>query len=84
MIFKVNEDWHQVTFYNDQNDKELKITVNLFDPQEEGGLGLDSVKSYYAYDFWNDCFLGKLAGKELQQVLRPGEARMLSIRAVDR
>lgn len=80
--FKVNEDWHQVTFYNDQNDKELKITVNLFDPQEEGGLGLDSVKSYYAYDFWNDCFLGKLAGKELQQVLRPGEARMLSIRAV--
>ena len=43
--FKVNEDWHQVTFYNDQNDKELKITVNLFDPQEEGGLGLDSVKA---------------------------------------
>lgn len=80
--FKVNEDWHQVTLYNDQNEKELKIKINLFDSQEEGGLGLNSNKSYYAYDFWNDHFLGKLTGKELQQNLRPGEARMLSIRTI--
>lgn len=80
--FKINENWHQITLYNDQNEKELKIKVNLFNSQEEGGLGLNTNKGYYAYDFWNDCFLGKFTGKELIQNLRPGEARMISVRAI--
>src|SRR5690606_1026626 len=39
-------------------------------------------KQYYVYDFWNDRFVGLLNGGEvLEQDLRPGEARMMSIHA---
>lgn len=82
--FTINENWHQVTLYNDDNSKEKQLRIQLFDPQEEGGLGLSAQKSYYAYDFWNDTFIGKLSGDELVQTLRPGEARMLSIRTVEK
>jgi hypothetical protein len=38
---------------------------------------------YYVYDFWNDCFVGRLKGTQrLTQTLRPGEARMLSVHRV--
>ena len=37
--------------------------------------------SYHVYDFWNDCYMGLIQGTDvLSQTLRPGEARMLSIR----
>jgi hypothetical protein len=36
------------------------------------------------YDFWNRRFIGKIDGKDkLTQELRPGEARMMSVRAVE-
>ncbi len=48
-----------------------------------GGLGLDPQKSYYVYDFWNERFVGQIAGSaRLQEELRPGEARMYSIHEV--
>ena len=48
-----------------------------------GPMGLNSVEDYYVYDFWNDAFVGKVAGSgKLQQKLRPGESRMMSVHQV--
>ncbi|MBK5262067.1 MAG: hypothetical protein JJE17_05760 [Peptostreptococcaceae bacterium] len=59
---------------------ESTVKVNLGDATDEGGLGLDISKSYYIWDFWNWQFIGKFSGKdELEQVLRPGEARVFAI-----
>jgi len=60
------------------------VSVSLSDSQDDGGLGLDSKSEYYAYDFWNDTFIGKLKGNSfLKQELRPGETRMMSIHKVE-
>jgi len=60
------------------------VEVNLSLPQADGGLGLDSAKYYYLYDFWNDTFLGTIAGNQkLSQQLRAGEARMISVHEVE-
>tara|TARA_B110000908_G_C10265307_1_gene463255 strand:+ start:276 stop:2843 length:2568 start_codon:yes stop_codon:yes gene_type:complete len=59
------------------------ISVSLFDAVDDGGLGLNSESEYYAYDFWNDHFIGKINNKTLlQQDLRPGETRMMSLHKV--
>ena len=47
----------------------------------EGALGLNRDKAYYVYDFWNNRFVGKIDGNShLEQMLRSGEARMMSVR----
>ena len=49
-----------------------------------GGMGLDSNRQYYIYDFWNNRFAGKVSGKtSIKQVVPNGEARMLSVHAVE-
>ncbi len=79
--FEVDPEWHQVTFYNPDADKGRKISIQISGEPVEGSLGLDDKKAYYAYDFWNDSFLGKMKGTDrLVQELRPGEARMISVR----
>jgi hypothetical protein len=46
-------------------------------------LNLNPLKEYYAYDFWNQKFVGKLSGNStLKQTLRKDEARMISIHEV--
>lgn len=82
--FKVNNQWHQVTLYNPDNYNPTEIKVSLSDKNYlKGTLELDSSKKYHVYDFWNDNYLGILSGNDiLTQTLRPGEARMLSIREV--
>ena len=84
--FDVNNTWHQVTFYNPDMEKGRKIGINISGEPVDGALGLNGEKSYYVYDFWNDSFVGKLNGTmRLEQELRPGEARMMSVReALDR
>lgn len=84
--FAVDPDWHQLTFYNynlDSSDHEAgRIGVSLDGNLNEGGLGLNSARHYYVYDFWNDRFVGLIAGNEkLEQHVRPGEARMMSLHA---
>ncbi|MCH6258197.1 hypothetical protein MLD52_16665 [Puniceicoccaceae bacterium K14] len=60
------------------------ISVSLEDEDQDGGLGLDGSRSYYVYDFWNQCFIGKYQGSsKLSQSLRPGETRMMAIHAVE-
>lgn len=81
--FKVNPDWHQITLYNPDPDHTKEISVNLSGDMVEGALGLEPSETYYFYDFWNDCLQAKQkADKPLVQQLRPGEARMLSVRKV--
>jgi hypothetical protein len=56
------------------------VGVDLGGEKAEGGLGLDPAKKYYVYDFWNDRLVGVYPGSaRLEQDLRPGEARMMSI-----
>ncbi len=84
--FAVSPDWHQVTLFNNTlPTREETIAVALAGDTAEGALGLDPRQDYYVYDFWNDQFVGKLKGTgTLRQVLRPGEARMLSVHKVER
>jgi hypothetical protein len=61
-----------------------KVAVELGVPPAEGGLGLDPSRRYYVYDFWNDRLVGVLKGRDrLEQELRPAEARMMSVHAVE-
>ena len=80
--FPVNDRWHQVTFYNPEDEKELSVGVDLSAPAAEGGLGLEPGRAYYAYDFWNDRYVGLLPGKgRMEATLRPAEARMIALHA---
>jgi hypothetical protein len=79
--FEVDNTWHQVTFYNPDEKKGRLIGINISGQPVDGALGLDKNKSYHVYDFWNENYCGIIKGTErLEQMLRPGEARMLSVR----
>jgi len=79
--FEVDRQWHQVTFYNPNNDSSKLVGIDMSGEQVDGALGLEEDKQYYLYDFWNNLFLGKADGNSrLEQELRPGEARMISVR----
>jgi hypothetical protein len=80
--FAVSPEWHQLTFYNTDNEKATRVGVDFAGHTAFGGLGLAADRSYYVYDFWNDKLVGKVPGRgRFEQELRPGEARILSVRA---
>ncbi|PXA04985.1 hypothetical protein DDZ13_03195 [Coraliomargarita sinensis] len=80
--YEVTPDWHQVTLFNPDKANAKSISVDISGPQVKGALGLSAGKEYYLYDFWNERFIGKRNGEtRLRQELRPGEARMISVRA---
>ena len=80
--YEVSPEWHQVTFYNPDKDNPKQIGIDLSGAQVDGALGLDPGAEYYFYDFWNDRFVGIMKGTmRLEQTLRPGEARMIGVRA---
>ncbi len=79
--FEVDPRWHQVTFYNPNPDSSRLVGIDVSGKPVEGALGLDEDKAYYVFDFWNNNFIGKVDGdSRLEQQLRPGEARMISVR----
>ncbi|MBT8044703.1 MAG: hypothetical protein KJO79_07110, partial [Verrucomicrobiae bacterium] len=80
--YEVTPKWHQVTFYNPDKKNPKLIGIHLSGAQVDGALGLDPDQAYFLYDFWNNRFIGKKQGNtRLEQKLRPGEARMISVRA---
>jgi hypothetical protein len=81
--FPISEDWHQLVLYNDAENDHL-FEIALSGDTAFGALGLKAEKDYYAYDFWNDGFAGKVSGKSsLRHRLPKGESRVLSIHAVE-
>lgn len=80
--YEVSPEWHQVTFFNPEKENSKLIGIELSGEQVDGALGLNPEKEYFLYDFWNDRFIGKQKGQSrLEQELRPGEARMIAVRA---
>jgi len=81
--FEISKNWHQLVLYNNEKvNKEFEISLS--GNTANGAIGLASDNFYYLYDFWNDCFIGKLeGGNSLKQTVNPDEARMLSIHAVE-
>lgn len=80
--YEVSPLWHQVTLFNPDKENPKQIGIDLSGPQVNGALGLAPEKEYHLFDFWNNRYLGKLKGDaRLEQKLRPGEARMISVRA---
>ena len=81
--YEIDKGWHQVTFYNPEFDHNKLVGISLAGQPVDGALNLDPEKSYHVYDFWNDNYIGEVDGSsQLEQTLRPGEARMMSVREV--
>jgi hypothetical protein len=78
-------DWRLLTLYNNALPTvEQTLSVPLSAPNAEGGLGLAADREYWAWDFWNQRLAGRYKGNAtLSQTLRPGEARVLAIHAVE-
>jgi hypothetical protein len=77
----VDAGWHQVAFFNPDPERGASVGVDLDEDSSAGGLGLAANGRYHVYDFWNDAYLGLLDGTaRLEQALRPGEVRMMSVR----
>ncbi|MCX6997054.1 MAG: hypothetical protein NTV49_08190 [Kiritimatiellaeota bacterium] len=82
--FAVSPDWHQVTFFNPDFGNKTRITVALSGEAATPALGLAANAEYYAYDFWNNRFIGRRKGSEkLEQELLPSEARMIALHRVE-
>ncbi len=79
--FRVDDQWQQVTFFNEE---EAPATIKAplsGDQAATGSLALDPAKSFYIYEFWSDRLVGKFKGAAtLEQTLAAGEARMFSVR----
>ena len=81
--YEVDDSWHQVTFYNPDFEVAKTIGIDISGAPVDGALAMDPNGSYHVYDFWNDRYIGMIAGTDrLEQELRPGEARMMSVREV--
>ncbi len=81
--FAVDSSWHQLALFNPDVEKEAVVGVEISKNVDSGGMGLNPKKKYYAYDFWNNRFAGIFEGSgKIEQKLRPGEVRMLSVREV--
>ncbi len=79
----INYRWHQIAFFNTDLENESTISVDISRDSSFGGMGLDRNKKYHVYDFWNDKYLGVHKGSgKLEQKLRPGEVRMMSVHEV--
>ncbi len=60
------------------------VGVDIGKDSASGGLDLSPAKKYYVYDFWNEKLVGVFPGSaRLEQPLRPGEARMMSVHEVE-
>ncbi len=81
--FRVNDQWQQVSFYNDDKDSATVSTPLSGEQASRGSLDLNPKKNYYVYEFWSDRFIGKLHGNSvLSEKFAGGEARMYSVREV--
>ncbi|MFA6481353.1 MAG: hypothetical protein WCW62_02160 [Bacteroidales bacterium] len=79
--FKIQEGWYQLVVYNPDDQKPSAKTVRFSSPDYFGALDLKAGKRYLAYEFWDNKPAGEFMGSDsLKLELRPGEAKMISIR----
>ena len=79
--FKVSEGWYQLVVYNSDDKNPANKTINFGSPDYFGALDLKADKKYCAWEFWDNKLAGEFLGSELLKLdLRPGEAKMISIR----
>lgn len=77
---ELTEGWHQLALFNTSG-KQEELQVSLGEEMIYGGLNLNPQKKYYVYDFWNEKFVGLLAGNEvIKASLEPLETNLYSIR----
>jgi len=80
-VFNPDPGWFQLVVYNPDNTKPLTRNLDLNSSAYFNAMALDPGRTYYVYEFWDDHLLPEFAGDEILKVdLRPGEAKMLSIR----
>ncbi|MCX6225806.1 MAG: hypothetical protein NTV01_13815 [Bacteroidia bacterium] len=67
--------------YNPDDQKKSEKIISFDSPDYFGAIDLDPDKNYYAYEFWDNRLAGEIKGSDsLRLDLRPGEAKMISIR----
>lgn len=72
IIALLNEEHHQRTF-----------RVELGEKPVFGGIGLNADTTYDLWDFWNECYIGRMQGDAvLEQTLRKNECRVIAVRPV--
>jgi hypothetical protein len=80
-VFHVQDGWDQLVVYNPDDKQDAERTISFNSADYFGAFSIDEKKTYYAYEFWDDRLAGEFAGSEpLKIKLRPGEAKMISIR----
>jgi len=81
--FAISKNWHQLVLYNN-SETPRHFNIPISGNTAFGSLGLAADQDYYLYDFWNNRFAGRFNGSgDIEQSVEPGEARMLSIHAVE-
>ncbi|MFH0760629.1 MAG: hypothetical protein V2A67_03905 [Bacteroidota bacterium] len=80
-VFNPDSGWYQLVVYNPDNEHSVTKKIDLNSPDYYGAAMLDPDQTYYAYEFWDDHLSAEFSGTETLTIdLRPGEAKMLSIR----
>ncbi len=81
--FKVSDGWYQMVVYNSDDQNFATKTIRFGSPDYFGALDLKADKKYFAWEFWDNKQAGEFMGSELLKLdLRPGEAKMISIREI--
>jgi len=80
-VFKVQEGWYPLVIYNPDDQNSTARTIRFGSSGYFGAMDLAHDKKYYAFEFWDHRLTGEFKGSDsLRLELRPGEAKMLSIR----
>jgi hypothetical protein len=80
--FRIDEGWYQLAVYNPDDQHPAVKTIRFNAPDYFDAINLDPDQDYYAWEFWDNRSAGEFSGSDSLRIeLRPGEAKMISIRA---
>jgi len=82
-VFHVADGWDQLVVYNPDDQQASEKVIDFQSPGYFGAFTLDKDSRYYAYEFWDDRMIAEFTGGDpLKISLRPGEAKMISLRKI--
>ena len=80
---ELTPDYHVLTLFNTEKEAG-EVSVSLKNARVDGGLALDPSASYYAYDFWGDCLVGKFSGSDcISKKMNSLESVVYALRKVE-